>query len=95
MGNASSALPFIVGDEVAFYPENEGGYWRLHKGTKRVGGEPVSIFRLSFKDCPPHALESGRHGFLKTRTLRHPYVLSCLDGAELETEIVIATGEEK
>ncbi|CAN0270943.1 unnamed protein product [Discosporangium mesarthrocarpum] len=95
MGNASSTLPFIVGDEVKCYPENCDGFWRLHKGTKRAGGQPVSIFRVTFKDCPPHVVEGGRHAFQKTRTLRHPNVLSCLDGIELETEIVMATGKTR
>lgn len=42
MGNAASALPFVVGEEVASYPEShESTYWRLHRGTKRVSTSPA------------------------------------------------------
>lgn len=62
--------------------------WRIDQN----GGNPVSIFRLTLKTCPYYGQTGGRHGFQKLRTLRHPYVLACLDSAELETEIVLATG---
>lgn len=52
----------------------------------------MSIFRLILKTCPYFATESGRHGVQKLRTLKHPHVLACLEAAEMEMEIVLATG---
>jgi SCY1-like protein 1 len=56
-------------------------------------GEAVSIFRLNKKGLSALLLESGQRGFQKLRSLRHPHILACLDGAELETDIVMATEE--
>eukprot|EP00953_Heterococcus_sp_UTEX-ZZ885_P015172 8544-Heterococcus_DN1.PRE.1 len=93
MGNSASGggLPFDVGEEVAGY--GNAAYWRMHKGTKRGSGEAVSIFRLNKKGLSALLLESGQRGFQKLRSLRHPHILACLDGAELETDIVMATEE--
>ncbi|CAN0316212.1 unnamed protein product [Ascophyllum nodosum] len=92
MGNAASGLPFVVGEEVGTYPESpETCSWRLHDGTKRSGGEQVSIFRLTLKTCPPIAREAAKAGMQSLRTLRHPHVLACLDSVQLDTEYVIAT----
>eukprot|EP00903_Cladosiphon_okamuranus_P016041 g14811.t1 len=94
MGNAASGLPFVVEEEVESYPESpETCSWRMHRGTKRTGGGPVSIFRLDLKTCPPIAKVSGQDGMKNLRTLRHPHVLACLDSVQLETEYVIATEE--
>eukprot|EP00904_Undaria_pinnatifida_P002672 jgi/Undpi1/12405/HiC_scaffold_5.g02077.m1 len=94
MGNAASGLPFVVEEEIDTYPESpETCSWRLHKGTKRTGGNPVSIFRLTLKTCPPIAGVAGKAGMQSLRTLRHPHILACLDSVQLETEYVIATEE--
>ncbi|CAN0065605.1 unnamed protein product [Pylaiella littoralis] len=94
MGNAASGLPFVVGEEVDSYPESpETCSWRMHRGTKRTGGGPVSIFRLDLKTCPPIAKVAGQDAMKSLRTLRHPHVLACLDSVQLETEYVIATEE--
>ncbi|CAN0502662.1 unnamed protein product, partial [Laminaria digitata] len=57
----------------------------------QTGGNPVSIFRLTLKTCPPIAGVAGKAGMQSLRTLRHPHVLACLDSVQLETEYVIAT----
>lgn len=59
----------------------------------QANGETVSIFRLAKKGAPPLLVEAGQRGFQKLRGLRHPYILACLDGAELETDVVMATEE--
>jgi hypothetical protein len=56
-------------------------------------GESVTVFRLAKKATPPLHVEAGQRGFQKLRMLRHPYILACLDGAELDTDMVMATEE--
>lgn len=96
MGNAqgTAGLPFDVGAEVTSYANGSQSHWAMHKGTKRANGEKVTIFRLTKKPTlSPILLEAGQRGFSKLRALRHPYILPCLDGADLDTEIVMATEE--
>ncbi|CAN0414765.1 unnamed protein product, partial [Phaeothamnion confervicola] len=91
MGNASSALPYEISEEVPSYATGSQAHWRMHKGSKRGTGEPATVFRLSKTATSPILLEAGKHGFQKIRTLKHPFVLTCLDCVELETEFVLAT----
>jgi SCY1-like protein 1 len=51
----------------------------------------VTIFRLDKKRNSAADVEAGKRGFLRLRTLRHPHVLACIDGAELDGEVVLAT----
>ena len=39
----------------------------------------------------PLELSAGERGFRQVRTIKHPNILSCLEAAELETELVFAT----
>ncbi|KAG5189980.1 kinase-like domain-containing protein [Tribonema minus] len=95
MGNTAGGggLPFDVGEEIMSYSRSSQGHWKMHKGVKRANGETVSIFRLAKKGTSPLAVEAGQRGFQKLRSLRHPYILACLDGAELDTDVVMATEE--
>ncbi len=51
----------------------------------------MSIFRMDKKAANSESVEAGRRGFQRIRTLRHPYILPYVDGAEMETELVLVT----
>ncbi|CAM9471877.1 unnamed protein product [Chrysoparadoxa australica] len=91
MGNSSSGLPFDIGDEVVSYASSSQSHWKLYKGTKQQSEERVNIFRLDKTKTSSSCREAGQRCFSKLRSLRHPFILSCIDSAELETELVLAT----
>ncbi len=89
MGNSQGAqFPYDVGEEVATF---EGPVWRMHEGTRRDTGEPVTVFRLDKKESRPGqvALAQNFHRCLKT--IRHPHILRYIDGVELESSIHVVT----
>jgi SCY1-like protein 1 len=57
----------------------------------QADGAAVSILKLDKVATPRLKLEAAQHGFQRIRTLRHPYILQYLDGAELEKEMVVVT----
>ncbi len=58
---------------------------------KQSNGKPVSIFRLDKKVASSESVEAGQRGFQRIRTLRHPYILPYVDGAEMDMELVLVT----
>jgi len=80
LGLGVVSSPFEVGDEVPTRTlKSRGWWWTLHTGTRREGGGAVSVFRA---DCDALGGRAAlaRHAFAKTRTLRHPHILSMVDG---------------
>ncbi len=51
----------------------------------------MSIFRLGKKGAKAERVEAGQRCFQRIRTLRHPYILSFVDGTEMEMELVLVT----
>lgn len=65
-----------------------------HRGPAscaQADGTEVSIFKLDKASTPRTRAEAGQHGFQKMKTMRHPYILQYLDGAEFEKELVMVT----
>lgn len=58
---------------------------------KQIGGEPVSIFKIDKVSASRLKVEAGMHGLQKMKTVRHPYILQYIDGADLEKEMVLVT----
>lgn len=57
----------------------------------QADGSEVSIFKLDKVSTPKLKLEAAQHGFQKMKTMRHPYILQFLDGADLDKELVMVT----
>ncbi len=51
----------------------------------------MSIFRLDKKVTSADGVEAGQRCFQRIRTLRHPNILSYVDGTEMEMELVLVT----
>jgi SCY1-like protein 1 len=88
MGNAASGtLPFKVSDKVEF--DIPQGVCELLKAVRTDKDElPVSIFKYA-KPSSRHAI-ALRH-WHKLRVLKHPYVISYIDGVELDDSIMVVT----
>jgi SCY1-like protein 1 len=56
-----------------------------------VDGAEVSIFKLDKQATPRLQLEAGAHGLQKMKSVRHPYILQYLEGADFEKELVLVT----
>jgi len=83
MGNASGGLPYDSGDSIE-YLGNE--HWQLNDGSKKDDkDEKVSIFR--FNKSQTNKLPIAKQCWTKLRTMKHPFILSFINGAELEDAI--------
>ncbi|KAI8060892.1 armadillo-type protein [Gongronella butleri] len=83
----TNGLPYSLGDKVEFY---DHPFWTLHHGSKKEDQSSVSIFVF---DCNVHRdkIQMARNMFKRLRTLRHPDLLTYLDGVETEQAIMFVT----
>ncbi|RHZ46884.1 hypothetical protein Glove_606g66 [Diversispora epigaea] len=88
LGKDIPSFPYNLVEKIDAY-EGES-IWSLHHGTKKEDGSPVSIFTF---DCvkQKEKLPLAKNAFKKFRTIRHPDLLSYIDGVETDTYIYIVT----
>nr|XP_033811582.1 N-terminal kinase-like protein [Geotrypetes seraphini] len=67
------------------------GPWRLRSGKSRTAGDPVSIFTYEVKPHSEEQTQLARAAFKRLKTLRHPNVLSFVDGLETDKCLYIVT----
>ncbi|XP_042202599.1 N-terminal kinase-like protein isoform X2 [Callorhinchus milii] len=67
------------------------GAWGLHQGKKKGTGEPVSIFIYEVKPNSEEQTQAAKTALKRLKTLRHPNVLSFIDGLETEKCLYIVT----
>ena len=93
MGN-TTALPFEIGDEIQASQANSSKYWSIYEGKSTIKGENVgenvTVFKCIKKDNASY-IECAQRGSQKLRSLKHPHILSFVDGTELDDSIVMAT----
>lgn len=65
--------------------------WSLHHGKKKGTGEPVTIFAFDVKSSSESQVQVAKGAFKRIKTLRHPNIVSFLDGVETEKVIYFAT----
>ncbi|GAB1599861.1 N-terminal kinase-like protein [Argonauta hians] len=70
---------------------NGKSLWTLHPGKKKTNGDPVSIFAFDVKSADSWQLQTAQAAFKRLKTLRHPNILSYLDGLETDRIIYIVT----
>eukprot|EP00899_Mesostigma_viride_P015990 jgi/Mesvir1/24392/Mv11060-RA.1 len=80
-GGAADVFPYNIGEAY----KDSWGHWTHHKGTKKDDNTPVSIFAMHSK-IGDARLDVARNGLKRLRTLRHPYIVSFLDGKEVDGE---------
>ena len=82
---AGDGLPFDTGDEVMSYAGK--GPWRMYNGKYKPPGaeeqQVVSLFLYNLKDKKSEReLSQVRNCVKKLRTIKHPYLLRCLEAGE-------------
>ena len=90
MGNASSgSLPFKLGEKLEY--EAPQSVCELLRGVRTDKEDSVvTVFRYSKQTT---RLPLAQRHFTKLRTLRHPYIVSYVDGIELEDGVMVVTEE--
>ncbi|XP_033736298.1 N-terminal kinase-like protein isoform X2 [Pecten maximus] len=69
----------------------EKSIWTLHNGKKKSTNEPVSIFAFDVKGSSESQVQLAKGALKRIKTLRHPNILTFLDGIETEKVIYFAT----
>uniref|UniRef100_A0A672TFC2 N-terminal kinase-like protein n=1 Tax=Sinocyclocheilus grahami TaxID=75366 RepID=A0A672TFC2_SINGR len=74
-------------------PENQekSGIWTLSRGKRKTTGEPVSVFLYEVSQGTEEQTQLAKAAFKRTKTLRHPNILSYVDGLETEKSLYIVT----
>ncbi|XP_001332508.1 N-terminal kinase-like protein [Danio rerio] len=74
-------------------PENQekSGIWTLSRGKRKSTGEPVSVFVYEVSQGTEEQTQLAKAAFKRTKTLRHPNILSYVDGLETEKSLYIVT----
>ncbi|KAL4238493.1 N-terminal kinase-like protein [Mactra antiquata] len=80
---------YVIGEKVPGLEEKS--VWSLHQGKKKANGEPVSIFVFDIKASSESQASLAKASFKRIKTLRHPNILTFLDGIETDKVIYIAT----
>ena len=86
MGNTTGGLPYDKGESNEFGND----HWHVNEGSKKDDKEEkVTIFR--FEKSQSNKLPIAKQCWSKLRTMKHPFIVSFINGAELEDAIVLAT----
>ncbi|XP_060575730.1 N-terminal kinase-like protein [Ruditapes philippinarum] len=80
---------YVIGEKVAGLEDKS--VWSLHQGKKKTGGDNVSVFVFDVKSSSESQTALARSSFKRIKTLRHPNILTFLDGIETDKVIYIAT----
>ena len=80
---SGDGLPFETGAEVTSFAGKS--VWRMHSGKKtnpEGNKEDVTIFLCDVKGKSDRELTLARNAVKRLRTMKHPYLLKCLDAGE-------------
>uniref|UniRef100_A0A4W5KRM8 N-terminal kinase-like protein n=1 Tax=Hucho hucho TaxID=62062 RepID=A0A4W5KRM8_9TELE len=74
-------------------PETQetSGIWTLHRGKRKMGGEPVSVFVYEVSTGTEEQTQLAKTAFKRMKTLRHPNILAYVDGLETEKSLYLVT----
>ncbi|XP_059574406.1 N-terminal kinase-like protein isoform X4 [Alligator mississippiensis] len=91
---------FFARDPVRDFPYDFGaegdrgrpaGAWQLHRGRRKATGDPVSVFVYEVKPNADEQTQAAKSAFKRLKTLRHPNILSYIDGLETEKCLHVVT----
>ncbi|KAK3778636.1 hypothetical protein RRG08_016613 [Elysia crispata] len=80
---------YEIGEKVTGLEEKS--IWILHRGKKKSSGDPVSIFEFDIKNASETQIQTAKSSLKRIKTLRHPNILTFLDGIETDKVIYFAT----
>lgn len=94
MGNSSVSFPYTI---VAPIDCAGNEHWALSSGvptnkstdSSSASHSEVCIFK--FAKSQKDKLKLGQHHYQKLRTLKHPFILSCIDGVDLPDAFISVT----
>lgn len=86
MGNSGSGLAY---DEGKSLPCSGYDHWQISSGVKKETSTDVTLF--CYKKSSTYALVPAQKHWQRMRTIRHPYILTFLEGIDLPDSIVLAT----
>lgn len=87
MGNSTSG-GFEIGDKIDY---NDNKHWALNLGTRKEGDkEIVTIFSFQKKQFQDK-LAPAQRCIQKSKTLKHPFIVSFIESAEYEESLVLVT----
>ncbi|XP_068115538.1 N-terminal kinase-like protein [Hyperolius riggenbachi] len=65
--------------------------WGIQKGKKKAGGDPVSVFTYDIRPGADERTQAAKSALKRIKTLRHPNILSYVDGLETDKCIYMVT----
>ncbi|XP_060577719.1 N-terminal kinase-like protein, partial [Ruditapes philippinarum] len=77
---------YVIGEKVAGLEDKS--VWSLHQGKKKTGGDNVSVFVFDVKSSSESQTALARSSFKRIKTLRHPNILTFLDGIEVRHVVI-------
>ncbi|XP_069500836.1 N-terminal kinase-like protein isoform X2 [Ambystoma mexicanum] len=89
---------FFARDPIKDFPYELGaegeptpGIWGLQRGKRKTTGDPVSVFTYEVKPNSDEQTQVAKTAFKRLKTLRHPNILSYIDGLETDKCLYIVT----
>ncbi|NP_001085304.1 N-terminal kinase-like protein [Xenopus laevis] len=67
------------------------GGWGIQKGKKKTGGDPVSVFTYEIRPGAEEQTQAAKTASKRIKTLKHPNILSYVDGLETDKCLYIVT----
>uniref|UniRef100_A0A674D5F4 N-terminal kinase-like protein n=1 Tax=Salmo trutta TaxID=8032 RepID=A0A674D5F4_SALTR len=71
--------------------QDTSGIWTLHRGKRKTGGEPLSVFVYEVSTGTEEQTQLAKAAFKRMKTLRHPNILAYVDGLETEKSLYLVT----
>ncbi|XP_066504709.1 N-terminal kinase-like protein isoform X2 [Hoplias malabaricus] len=71
--------------------QDKSGIWTLHRGKRKTTGETVSVFLYEVSQGTEEQTQLAKAAFKRMKTLRHPNILSYVDGLETDKSLYIVT----
>ena len=74
-------FPYEIGETLPGLEDKS--IWTLHHGKKKATGDPVTVFAYDVKAGSETLLQTAKTSLKRIKTLRHPNILTFLDGVEV------------
>lgn len=87
--NSDFSSQYEIGDNVTSLDGKL--IWTLFKAKRKINKEPLSIFRIDFKEPNSQLIDLAKQSLKRIKTLRHPSILKYVDSSETEKSICIVT----
>lgn len=87
--NSDFFSQYDIGEHVTSYDGKS--IWTLFKARKKGSNEPLSIFRIDFRDPSSALVDRAKQSLKRIKTLRHPSILKYVNSSETEKSICVVT----